>query len=255
MAAHLIKTCRTPKSSCRSLSRLPRPRFGLPVLPCADVKSCPAGNFAIVDRSVEQGTSGRRTAQRGIAAAAMQTLRRNWSSLASSALHVSPARRTSQFASRRVVGDAAHDQSEGATVRGSIDPVDTGGRKLPRKRQAVGAGGDDPRVEHRLHRRVRRQRRPAGDGDRSRHVRRRGSVAGQCLHTLPFGVSADRGRRRRSFRPPPHIRRRHRDLRRRFTGVRAVGRHDGAHSGARDARHRGGVADPVLARDHRSDIR
>ena len=82
IAAHLIKTCRTPKSSCRSLSRLPRPRFGLPVLPCADVKSCPAGNFAIVDRSVEQGTSGRRTAQRGIAAAAMQTLRRNWSSLA-----------------------------------------------------------------------------------------------------------------------------------------------------------------------------
>jgi hypothetical protein len=32
--------------------------------------------------SVEQGTSGRRTAERGIAAAAMQTLRRNWSSLA-----------------------------------------------------------------------------------------------------------------------------------------------------------------------------
>src|SRR4029077_10694375 len=69
--------------------------------------------------------------------------------LPSSALHVSPARRTSQVASRRVVGDAAHDQSEGATVRGSIDSVDTGGRKLPRKRQAVGAGGDDPRVEHR----------------------------------------------------------------------------------------------------------
>ena len=28
-----------------------------------------------------------------------------------------------------------------------------------------------------------------------------------------------------------------------------------AHSGARDSRHRGGVADPVLAGDHRSDIR
>ena len=162
---------------------------------------------------------------------------------------------TSRVAPRRVVGDAAHDQSEGATVRGSSDPVDTGGRKLPRERQAVGAGGDDPRVEHCLHRRVRRQRRPAGDGDRSRHVRRRDSVAGQCLHALPFGVSADRGRRRRSFRPPPHIRRRHRGLRRRFTGVRAVGRHDPAHSGARDSRHRGGVADPVLAGDHRSDIR
>ena len=46
------------------------------------------------------------------------------------------------------------------------------------------------------------------------------SVAGQCLHALSFGASADRGRRRRSFRPPPHIRRRHRGLRRRFA-VRA----------------------------------
>ena len=175
--------------------------------------------------------------------------------LPSSALHVSPARRTSQLrragslGTPRMINPKARPCEE-ASIRST-----RAAGNCADERQAVGAGGDDPRVEHRLHRRVRRQRRPAGDGDRSRHVRRRDSVAGQCLHALPFGVSADRGRRRRSFRPPPHIRRRHRGLRRRFTGVRTVGQHDGAHSGARDSRHRGGVADPVLAGDHRSDIR
>jgi len=140
-------------------------------------------------------------------------------------------------------------------LRGSRDPGDPPGRKLRRQRQAVGAGCDNPRVEHRLHRRVRRQRCPAGDGERSRHVGRRDSVAGQRLYALSFGVLVDRGRRRRSFRPPPHLRHRHHDLCCGFTGLRAVGQHGPAHSGARDSRYRGGAADPVLAGDHRRDLR
>ena len=72
-----------------------------------------------------------------------------------------------------------------------------------------------------------------------------------CLSAflLTGGAAGDLFGRRRIFVD------RHHGLRRRFTGVRTVGQHDGAHSGARDSRHRGGVADPVLAGDHRSDIR
>ena len=140
-------------------------------------------------------------------------------------------------------------------MRRSRDPRHRRGRQLRGQRQAVGVGRDDPRFEHRLYRRIRRQCRAAGDRDRSRNVGRGDPMAGQRLHALPVGVCLDRRRGGRPVRPPPHLRRRHCDLCRRVDLVRLVAEHRAIDPGARHSGRRRRAVDSVLARDHRRDLR
>jgi hypothetical protein len=80
-------------------------------------------------------------------------------------------------------------------------------------------------------------------------------VAGECLHAVAHRPGADRRRRRRSARPAPRVRCRHRPVRRSLAVVRAEPRRRAADRRAHHPGRRRGAADPQFARDHRRDIR
>ena len=79
---------------------------------------------------------------------------------------------------------------------------------------AVGACRDDPRLEHGLHRRHRRQRGAAGAPARARGHRRRRPVGRRGLRALPLGAAARRRLHGGSLRTAPRLRERDRPLRR-----------------------------------------
>ena len=102
----------------------------------------------------------------------------------------------------------------------------------------MGAGRDDPRLQHGVHRRLRRQRRSAGDAGRPCRAHARGAVDRQFLHA--DAQRFDPGRRcgRRSLRPPTSVHARHGRLRGGFGRLWARAECRDVDRGAHAAGHR-----------------
>src|SRR5713101_2730839 len=91
-----------------------------------------------------------------------------------------------------VIGERSHDHGPVGAVRGRGHPFDARRGALRGASEALGPGGDDLGVDHRLCRRVRGQYRLAGDRPRSLSGGGDAAMGDQCLHALPRGFSAGR---------------------------------------------------------------
>ena len=136
-------------------------------------------------------------------------------------------------------------------VRRSRHPL-VGARRawLPRRRPAVGAGHHHPRLEHGVHRRLCRERRPARHSVRSGHVGVRRAVGGQRLHADAERAHSRRRCRGRPVRPAARLRDRYRGVHRRVGGLRPGARRGDADRRAGRAGGRRRAAGAEQPRDH-----
>src|SRR5258708_6051002 len=118
-------------------------------------------------------------------------------------------------------GKVAHGRPHADAVRRRCDPLRTGGGRVRRARRAVSAGGNDPRRQPRLHRRLGGHRGLARDPDRSRCLASRGAMDRQRLHADAERLDPDRRCRGRPVRPEARLRAGRDAVRRRVRGVRA----------------------------------
>ena len=100
---------------------------------------------------------------------------------------------------------------------------------------ALGAGGDDPGLDHRLCRRIGGERGPAGDRPRPRGLAGQPAMGDQRLHALPRGLPAGGRRGRRPAGTAPRLHRGRRPVRRGLSRLRPLARDRAADRGARGA--------------------
>ena len=132
-------------------------------------------------------------------------------------------------------------QSRSCNRRATVEAVPQSSKPanddvLPAIQAAFRARRRDPRLGARLHRRLGRRHRDPGDPRRSRRQPRRCAVDFQRLCADPVGADPRRRGRRRQVRASPHLRRRHRVVRRRIARLRACAGYALADSGPRPCR-------------------
>jgi len=123
------------------------------------------------------------------------------------------------------------------------------------KAQAPDAGGDDPRIEHGLHRRFCREHRPARDPAGAARGRGIDAMDRQRLFVAARRAGAGRRLGRRSLRPPADFSCRHCGIYHGLHCLRALTKHDRAHCQPRGSRSRRRIANTRQSRNARRHLR